>query len=99
MDEQEEKTEFYLLSSYQGPLPSPPSPVSWDRQALPGDTEGRQSKREQRLRAILKREKTYPQASGPPGQLEENDPVLLVMVALDRFPCVRIFPGMEHWTA
>jgi hypothetical protein len=23
----------------------------------------------------------------------------VVMVSLERFPCVRIFPGMKHWTA
>ncbi len=46
--------------------------------------------------------RTLGQQGRPPGKLEENDPtgrVLLVMVALECFPCVRIFPGMKHWTA
>ncbi len=33
---------------------------------------------------------------------QENDPagrVLLLMVSLECFPCVRIFPRMKHWTA
>ncbi len=54
----------------------------------------------------MPREKTYTQNTGParrPAWLAGgNDPagrVLLVMVAFECFPCVRIIPKMKHWTA
>jgi hypothetical protein len=32
-------------------------------------------------------------------KMTQTGQVLSVMVALECFPCVRIFPGMKHWTA
>ncbi len=56
--------------------------------------------------SIIIREQTYTKNTGPArrpawlvGGKWPSRTSFVVMVSLERFPCVRIFPEMKHWTA